>query len=213
MSFSPKQKCVFLRHLIGPLSASTLSVYAAPYLLIFSYSSISIPDNGIKIKYYLQNPTKKEKIIDKTTRFYYYSYMKKKDKKMKKTNELVGDWGIRFLLFRKAIKRNQLQLASELKTHQAEIAGIEKNTIYPKINYLHFLNEKYGLNINWLLCNAGNMFVKDPPPGIDTDYAMKPPTPQGKNEKLTELMQLMQIPSVEKIIMAKLEEIKKRLRE
>jgi len=162
-----------------------------------------------------QNPTKKEKIIDKTTRFYYYSHMKKKDKKMKKTNELVGDWGIRFLLFRKTIKRNQLQLASELKTHQAEIAGIEKNTIYPKINYLHFLNKEYGLNINWLLCNAGDMFIKDPPPGIDTNYAMRPPAPppQGKNEKITELMQLMQIPSVEKVIMATLEEIKERLRE
>ncbi|MGD2085163.1 MAG: helix-turn-helix transcriptional regulator [Candidatus Aminicenantes bacterium] len=162
-----------------------------------------------------KNPTKKEKIIDKTTRFYYYCCMKKKDKKMKKTNELVGDWGIRFLLFRKAIKRNQLQMASELETHQAEIAGIEKNTIYPKINYLHYLNKKYGLNINWLLCNAGDMFVKDPPPDIDPNYAMKPAdsTHQGKNEKTIELMQLMKIPSVEKIIMAKLEEIKERLRE
>ena len=160
-------------------------------------------------------PKKKEKIIDKTTRFYYYSYMKKKDKKMKKTNELIGDWGFRFLLFRKAIKLTQLQLASELKIHQAEVAGIEKSAIYPKINYLHFLNKKYGLNINWLLCNAGDMFVKDPPPGIDTDYVMKPPapTPQDKNEKIHELMQLMKIPSVEKMIMAKLEEIKEQLRE
>jgi transcriptional regulator with XRE-family HTH domain len=141
--------------------------------------------------------------------------MKKKDKKMNKTNEFVGDWGFRFLLFRKAIRKNQLQLASELKTNQEEIAGIEKNAIYPKINYLHFLNKKYGLSINWLLCNAGDMFVKDPPPGIDTNYAMKPspPTPQGKNEKITELMRLMQVPSVEKIILAKLEEIKEQLRE
>jgi transcriptional regulator with XRE-family HTH domain len=140
--------------------------------------------------------------------------MKKKDKKMNKTNELVGDWGIRFLLFRKAIRRSQSQLASELKTHQSEIASIEKNIIYPKINYLHFLNKKYGLNINWLLCNAGDMFVKDPPPGIDTNYVVKlSPPPQGKNEKIIELMQLMKIPSVEKIIMAKLKEIKERLRE
>lgn len=162
-----------------------------------------------------QNPIKKEKNIDKITRFYYYCYMKKNDKKMKKTNALVGDWGFRFLLFRKAIKRNQLQMASELKTHLAEIAGIEKNTIYPKINYLHYLNKKYGLNINWLLCNTGDMFVKEPPPDIDTNYAVKPSTPnhQGKNEKIIELMQLMKIPAVEKIIMAKLEEIKERLRE
>lgn len=134
---------------------------------------------------------------------------------MNKTNEAVGDWGFRFLLFRKVIKLNQLQLASELKTLQAEIAGIERNAIYPKINYLHFLNKKYGLNINWLLCNAGDMFVKDPPPGIDTDYIMKPSTsiPQDKKEKISELMQLLKIPSVEKMIMAKLEEIKKQLRE
>lgn len=134
---------------------------------------------------------------------------------MKKTNDFAGDWGFRFLLFRKAIRRSQSQLASELKTHQEEIAGIEENTIYPKINYLHLLNKKYGLNINWLLCNAGDMFVKHPPPGIDTNYVMKPSalTPQYKNEKIMELMQLMQIPSVEKIILAKLEEIKERLRE
>jgi transcriptional regulator with XRE-family HTH domain len=140
--------------------------------------------------------------------------MKKKDIKMNITNVFVRDWGIRFLLFRKAIKRNQSQLASELKTHQAEIASIEKNTSYPKINYLHFLNKKYGLNINWLLCNAGDMFVKNPPQDIDTNYAMKPPgpTPQDKNEKIAELMQMMQIPSVEKIILAKLEEIKEQLR-
>jgi len=160
-------------------------------------------------------PQKKEKIIDKTPGFYYYCYMKKKDKKMKKTNEPIGDWGIRFLLFRKAIKRDQQQLASELKTSRAEIADIEKNVLYPKINYLHFLNKKYGLNINWLLCNAGDMFVKDPPPDIDPKYATESPassTP-GKNEKIAELMRLMQVPSVEKIILAKLEEIKERLRE
>jgi transcriptional regulator with XRE-family HTH domain len=184
-------------------------------LLIFSFSLISIPDNEIKIKYYIQNTTKKEKIIDKSPGIYYYSRMKKKDKKMKKTNVFVGDWGIRFLLFRKAIKRDQHQLASELKTNQEEIAAIEKNAIYPKINYLHFLNRKYGLNINWLLCNAGDMFVKDPPPDIDTNYAMEPSAslPPGKNKKIAELMRLMQIPSVEKIILAKLEEIKEQLRE
>ena len=160
-------------------------------------------------------PQKKEKIFDKTPGFYYYTGMKKKDKKMKKTNEFVGDWGIRFLLFRKAIKKDQQQLASELKTSREEIAAIEKNTKYPKINYLHFLNKKYGLNINWLVCNAGDMFVKNPPPDIDASYAMASaasPSP-GKNEKIAELMQLMQIPSVEKIILAKLEEIKEQLRE
>jgi hypothetical protein len=59
------------------------------------------------------------------------------------------------------------------------------------------------------------MFVKGPPPDVDTNYAIKPPaqTHQGKNEKIIELMQLMRIPSVEKIIMAKLEEIKERLQE
>jgi len=162
-----------------------------------------------------QNPQKKEKIIDKTPGFYYHSRMKKKDKKMNKTNEFIGDWGFRFLLFRKTIKRDQQQLASELKTNQAEIAAIEKNAIYPKINYLHFLNKKYGLNINWLLCNAGDMFVKNPPPDIDSNYAMEPSASllPGQNEKIAELMQLMQIPSVEKIILAKLEEIKERLRE
>ncbi|UCH96631.1 MAG: hypothetical protein JSV88_07220 [Candidatus Aminicenantes bacterium] len=142
--------------------------------------------------------------------------MKKTNLKMKKIhNQFAGDFGIRFLLFRKAIKKTRLQMASELGIGQQKIAAVEKGTTYPKIDYLHYLNKKYGLNINWMVSGMGDMFVKDRPPDVDSNYAAKSPAQPdlSLDEKTIELMQLMQIPSVEKVIMAKLKEIKERLRE
>lgn len=139
------------------------------------------------------------------------------DKKMKKIDyKASGDLGIRFVLFRKAIRKTQSQLAEELGIQQSEIAGIEKGTADLKVSHLHYLNKKYGLNINWMLCKGGNMFVKDRPPDseLDTDYVMKPPIKRGdpRYEKYIEFFQLLQVPAVETVIMASLREIKEHLR-
>jgi len=143
---------------------------------------------------------------------------------MKKNNEIIKkihrksmeDLGIRFLVFRKAIKKTRPQLAEELKISLAEITAIEKGTVYPKINYLHYLNRKYGLNINWMVGNIGEMFVKDHPmmAAADPDYIMRPPVKTGESmKKIAEFLQLMQVPVIEEAIMAKLKEIKELLQE
>ena len=137
---------------------------------------------------------------------------------MKKSHVLFReDVGMRFLLFRKAIKKTLPQLASELKAGQEDIAAIEKGAAYPKVNYLHDLYRKYGLNINWLVGNIGDMFVEEPPPGIELDYdfvkTSPPDSDDTTNKKYLELEQLMQIPEIEKVMMAKLQEIKKSLKE
>lgn len=129
----------------------------------------------------------------------------------------IGDLGIRFLLFRKAIRKSRSQLASELGIKSSEIAAIENGATVPKINYLHYIGTAYGLNINWMLCNEGRMFVDESsrPPGLDPDYAMKPPVGEGDPgyETYLEFMQLMQVPIIEKSIMQRLQEIKDRLRQ
>ena len=143
---------------------------------------------------------------------------------MKKTNEIIkkfhkkpmADLGIRFLVFRKAIKKKRLQLAEELNIRLSEITAIEKGTLYPKINYLHYLNRTYGLNINWIIGNVGEMFIKDHPmlATADPDYIMKPPLKNGEAvKKMAELLNLMQVPVIEETLMAKLREIKQVLKE
>jgi transcriptional regulator with XRE-family HTH domain len=144
--------------------------------------------------------------------------MKKINKTMKKTHGLSGmDIGVRFLLFRKAIKKTVPQIASELKASSGEITAIEDGTAYPRVNYLHYLHRKYGLNINWLLCNLGDMFIEESPPGLDLDlnYVMTTLSPEDGDlkAKYRELMQLMQIPVIEEAMMAKLKEIKNCLKE
>jgi transcriptional regulator with XRE-family HTH domain len=144
--------------------------------------------------------------------------MNKINKGINKTNVLFREEiGMRFLMFRKAIKKTLPQLASELKTGCEDIAAIEKGTVYPKVNYLHYLHGKYGLNINWLVGNIGEMFVEGPPPGLDLDYNFVLASPSSSDdavsEKYLELMQLMQIPVIEKAMMEKLNEIKKCLKE
>jgi transcriptional regulator with XRE-family HTH domain len=128
----------------------------------------------------------------------------------------MEDIGFRFLLFRKAIKRTQFQLASELSIGQSKIAEVEKGRQFPKINYLHYLKKKYGLNINWLLCRDREMFISQDslPSEVDTDYVMKPQVQDsdpGYKEHL-ELFQLMQVPVIEKAVMESLQEVKEQMR-
>jgi len=130
--------------------------------------------------------------------------------------EKAEDVGFRFILFRKAIKKTRSQLALESGIRQSRIAAVEKGRGFPEINFLHFLKKKYGLNINWLLCKEGDMFVSsaDRPSEVDADYAMKPPAQKGEvaYKEHLEFFQLLQVPAIEKVIMKSLEEVKEKLR-
>ncbi len=126
--------------------------------------------------------------------------------------------GFRFLLFRKAIKRTRLQLASELGIGRAKLAAVEKGRQLPKISYLHYLKRKYGLNINWLLCKDKEMFVSkdERPPGVDvdTDYEMKTQVRDGDpgDKEYLELIQLTQVPVIKRAVMERLREVKEQIR-
>lgn len=107
--------------------------------------------------------------------------------------------GFRFLMFRKAIRKTEMELASELNITEAKINDIETGIVYPEIAILHYLYKTYGLNIHWLLTRAGHMFIKKKcqPEKTDSLY-----------NRYAELIDLMEVPAVEQAIKAALTEIR-----
>jgi transcriptional regulator with XRE-family HTH domain len=114
-------------------------------------------------------------------------------KKVIETKEEIGD---RFRQFRESIGKAQHELAGELNVSQSTIANIERGKAFPNINYLHYFYNNYQLSINWLLIGRGEMLTKG----------------RNMNEKYQELINLMQVPVIEQLILAKLAEIKALLR-
>lgn len=122
-----------------------------------------------------------------------------------KTNEnnvrAKKELGFRFRMFRKALRKSRVELASELGSSTSSIIMIEKGTISPKITDLHYLYNKYGLNINWLLSKTGHMFVEKPEDNQDGKMGEL-------YNKYAELLDLMQVPAVEQAINAALTQIR-----
>lgn len=110
------------------------------------------------------------------------------------SKEKVGD---RFHRFRIKLGKAQHELGAELNVSQSTIANIERGKSFPNINYLHYFYHTYRLDINWLLTSDGEMFLKDD---------------QGK-ESYIDLVNMMEVPLVEKMILAKLVETRALLRE
>lgn len=122
---------------------------------------------------------------------------KTNENNVKSTREL----GFRFRMFRKALRKSRVELASELGSSTSSIIMIEKGTISPKITDLHYLYNKYGLNINWLLSKTGHMFVEKPEDNQDGKMGEL-------YNKYAELLDLMQVPAVEQAINAALTQIR-----
>ena len=101
-------------------------------------------------------------------------------------------------------------LAAELKVHQSTITNIEHGTTFPKINYLQYFYEKYGLNINWLVTGEGEMYMRGHPKSGGAARIMYPHVQYGdpRFDQYDELTLLMQIPAIEQVMLAKLMEAK-----
>ena len=122
-------------------------------------------------------------------------------KKTKQTGKrgglsLKNQIGQRFKKFRDTIGKTQLQLAGEFKVYQSTITNIEMGKTFPGIKYLHQLGKTHRLNADWIVNDRGEMF-DDPPP-----------FPTALIEKYSNLIKLMQVPVVEQLILARLEEVK-----
>jgi transcriptional regulator with XRE-family HTH domain len=124
--------------------------------------------------------------------------------------KLKEDVGMRFKDFRLEKKKPQHVLAAELEVHQSTITNIEHGTTFPKINYLQYFYEKYGLNINWLVTGEGDMYMRGHPTAEEASKIMYPHVEYGDSryDQYEELTNLMQIPVIEQVMLAKLAESK-----
>ncbi len=121
----------------------------------------------------------------------------------------------RLLQFRKAIGKTQRELAEELNVYQSTITNIEQGKVYPNIHFLHYFNEKYRLDINWLLTGKGDIFIPEPIVKVgetgEQDFHVY--LEREKIMEYSELLFLLEIPSVEFFISAKLTELKALLKD
>lgn len=128
----------------------------------------------------------------------------------KEKTSIKKDVGARFCKFRKSIGKTQQQLADELGIYQSTITNFEQGKTFPSLKYLYHFNEKYGLDITWVITGKGDMISKDyrlhanTPPLLDTF----PNFNRGDARRYSELLYLMEVPVIEQIIMAKFLELK-----
>lgn len=124
---------------------------------------------------------------------------------------LKKEIGKRFKRFRAEIKKTQADLAEELGVYQSTITNIEVGKTFPGIKYLHYFQDKYRLNANWLLSNMGEMFVADEENSAKPAASVLGCHVQEEDPRFNrylELVDLMQVPVIEQIILAKLTELK-----
>jgi transcriptional regulator with XRE-family HTH domain len=125
----------------------------------------------------------------------------------KEKEALKKEIGRRFKVFRRYIKKSQQELANELQVSQAIIGDIEIGMSFPRIPIQNYLYWQYYLNINWLLSGSGEMII---PPVNHSKTAGSTQLDENdpRSEKYAELNNLLKIPVIEKIIFAKLAELK-----
>lgn len=135
--------------------------------------------------------------------------MKKMEKQTSTLKNLKKEVGVRFKLFRLDKKKAQHILASELQVHQSTITNIEKGTTYPKVSYLNYFYEKYGLNLNWLVTGDGKQYMEEAEyKGASRIMATDSEYESDKYDKYQEFNTLMKIPVIEQVMFAKLSECK-----
>ena len=109
---------------------------------------------------------------------------------------LRKEMGLRFKQFREMIDKTQVELGEEFNVYQSTITNIEVGKTFPGVKYLHHMGKVYGLNADWLVNERGEAFY-DP-------LAITP----SMYHKYKEMMHLMQIPVVEQLMLARLQEVK-----
>ncbi len=129
--------------------------------------------------------------------------------------EIKKEIGRRFRVFRKAIGKKQVQLARELKVSISAVYFIESGTSFPKINYIHYLHGYYRLNIDWLLGGDVPMFlpVKGEGKGSASMLPCHVPYHDPVYERYVELMESMQVPVVEQVILEEAARIKRNFKD
>jgi transcriptional regulator with XRE-family HTH domain len=118
--------------------------------------------------------------------------------------------GKRFKKFREAIGKTQTKMAEELNVYQSTITNIEVGKTFPGVKYIHYFHKEYNLNSNWLVNQSGELFISDEDKKSSSVSKLNCHVPQNdpRYEKYIELLEMMQVPVIEQVILAKLVEIK-----
>lgn len=124
---------------------------------------------------------------------------------------LKKEIGQRFRVFRQAIGKKQIQLARELKVSPSAITFIERGTCFPKLNYINYLHGYYRLNIDWLLGRKVPMFLPVVREGKECASFLPCHIPYHDPVygMYVELMELMEVPGVERAILEESARIKR----
>jgi transcriptional regulator with XRE-family HTH domain len=118
------------------------------------------------------------------------SFQKRKAFNMdEKTKKAIGR---RFREFRETIGMKRIDMAKLCKVSQSLISNFENGRAILHTKYLIILNRELRLNIHWLFGGQGPMHLKD----------------KETREKYSELEQLLNVPEVEQVLLAKLIEAK-----
>ncbi|MGE5341194.1 MAG: helix-turn-helix domain-containing protein [Candidatus Omnitrophota bacterium] len=118
--------------------------------------------------------------------------------------------GRRFRIFRETLSKTQSQLADELDIYQSTITNIEIGKTFPGIKYLHYFHENYNLNNNWLLNGTGEVFqpLENKKPHIKSKLDCHIAEDDPRYQHYSLLIEMMQIPVIEQVVLAKLMELK-----
>ena len=113
--------------------------------------------------------------------------------------KLRKEIGQRLRELRKKMGMTQEQMIqySDIDIGRANLSRIEKGEVFPGLSLLKNLQNKFNLNINWVLCETGEMFIKDSVPEPESDSF-------GKNkEEVTELLHHMaKIPALKHAVLS-----------
>lgn len=126
--------------------------------------------------------------------------------KMKKKNEdgsnpsFVNEFKLRLKMVRKELKMTQTEFAKELGISKPTYVRYELGQMYPPISILDILIRKFSINGHWFIKGEGDMFQDMNSEDLLSISLADP--------RKAELFNYMQVPEIEQIILAKLEELK-----
>jgi len=123
-----------------------------------------------------------------------------------KGKTLKKEIGNRVRAFRNALGKSQKEMAKEFEIYQSTLTNIELGKTFPRSQYMQYWYENYQLDLNWLICGKGSMFL----PGTISKHRLQHHSNETGEEmnELEELLKLMQIPDIRIIILARLAELK-----
>lgn len=104
---------------------------------------------------------------------------------------------------RKSLGLTQDAFCEKLGVSKSTYVRYELGEMMPKLQFLSILTRKFHVNSNWLLTGIGDMFLRTGPEDISL---INPKV--ARDKRYSELLNLLNIPVVEDIMMAKLIEVK-----